>query len=136
MSSKTKIEPAAGTSDERSDALDSDVRLPRHGSPVRGSRSGQPIMVLFDLLGRRWAMGILWTLAKANRTFRDLQSHCGSASPTVLNTRLKELRAAGLVVKASDGYALTDEGRSLFAVLEPLGDWAMEWAPKQENDQA
>lgn len=104
--------------------------LPHAGQPVRGSTSGQPIMVLFDLLGRRWAMGILWNLAETNRTFRDLQARCGSASPTVLNARLKELRAAGLVEKATDGYALTPDGRALFAVLEPLGDWAMEWVPR------
>lgn len=112
---------------------DDEVSLPEHGSPVRGSTTGQPIMVLFDLLSRRWAMGILWNLADANRTFRDLQTRCSSASPTVLNTRLKELRAAGLVTKATDGYALTEDGRSLFAVLEPLGDWAMEWAPRQKK---
>lgn len=97
---------------------------------VRGSHTGQPIMILFDLLGRRWAMGILWNLSDANRTFRDLQSRCGSASPTVLNTRLKELRAAGLVEKTNSGYGLTIDGRALFDVLEPLGDWAMDWAPR------
>ena len=96
---------------------------------VRGSQSGQPIMVLFDLLSRRWAMGILWNLSAQNRTFRDLQARCGSASPSVLNTRLKELRAVGLVEKAADGYALTKMGRALFAHLEPLGDWAVKWVP-------
>lgn len=104
--------------------------LPRPGRPVRGSTTGQPIMVLFDLLGRRWSMGVLWNLSDGNRTFRDLQARCGSASPSVLNTRLKELRAAGLVYKAADGYALTEDGRALFERLEPLGDWAMRWVPK------
>jgi len=107
--------------------------LPQVGCPVRGSLSGQPIMVLFDLIGRRWAMGILWNLADSNRTFRDLQARCGSASPTVLNARLKELRAVGLVEKAPNGYALTEDGRALFAVLEPLGDWAIEWAPRMHD---
>lgn len=81
-------------------------------------------------------MGILWNLAEANRTFRDLQARCGSASPTVLNTRLKELRTAGLVEKASDGYALTEDGRALFQVLEPLGDWAMDWVPRMDPPDA
>ena len=107
-----------------------ETRLPKYGHPVRGSMSGQPIMVLFDLLGRRWAMGILWNLSDQNRTFRDLRTQCLSASPSVLNTRLKELRAAGLVYNAQNGYALTDDGRALFEKLKPLGDWAMEWAPK------
>jgi DNA-binding HxlR family transcriptional regulator len=106
------------------------LNIPRPGQPVQGSRTGQPIMVLFDLIGRRWSMGILWNLADGNRTFRDLQARCGSASPTVLNTRLKELRAAGLVAKTPTGYGLTETGRELFSVLEPLGDWAMDWAKK------
>ena len=103
--------------------------LPKLGARVRGSQSGQPIMVLFDLLSRRWAMGVLWNLSGQNRTFRNLQARCDSASPSVLNTRLKELQAVGLVEKASDGYALTETGRELFAHLEPLGDWAMKWVP-------
>ncbi len=102
-------------------------KIPKPGAPVRGSQTGQPIMVLFDLLGRRWSMGILWNLSDANRTFRDLQTRCNSASPTVLNTRLKELRAAGLVMKSDHGYALTEKGRALFNLLEPLGDWAEGW---------
>ena len=101
----------------------------RGGEKVKGSRTGQPIMVLFDLLSRRWAMGVLWNLADGPRTFRDLQARCGSASPTVLNTRLKELREVGLVDKATGGYTLTRNGRELFDRLEPLGDWAMEWVP-------
>lgn len=105
-----------------------ELNIPRPGQPVQGSESGQPIMVLFDLIGRRWSMGILWNLSDQPRTFRDLQARCGSASPTVLNTRLKELRAVGLVEKTDGGYGLTETGRELFGVLEPLGDWAMDWA--------
>lgn len=107
--------------------------LPERGKPVRGSTTGQPIMVLFDLLGRRWSMGILWNLSDANRTFRDLQTRCNSASPTVLNTRLKELRAAGLVFKSDHGYALTESGRELFVLLEPLGQWSYKWTRKLSN---
>jgi len=105
-----------------------DVKIPRFGQPVRGSKSGQPIMVLFDLIGRRWAMGILWNLSDQDCTFRELQTRCASLSPTVLNTRLKELRAAGLVTKSKDGYALTETGRVLYGHLEPLGAWSENWA--------
>jgi DNA-binding HxlR family transcriptional regulator len=63
------------------------------------------------------------------RTFRDLQDRCGSASPSVLNTRLKELRSVDLIENTAAGYALTETGRDLFAHLEPLGDWAMHWVP-------
>jgi DNA-binding HxlR family transcriptional regulator len=105
-----------------------EVKIPRLGQAVRGSKTGQPIMVLFDLIGRRWAMGILWNLSDKDCTFRELQTRCASLSPTVLNTRLKELRAAGLVGKSTDGYTLTDEGRVLYGHLEPLGSWAENWS--------
>ena len=103
------------------------INIPLPGTAVRGSKTGQPIMVLFDLLGRRWAMGIIWNLYSENCTFRALQARCESISPTVLNTRLKELRAAHIVVKTSTGYALTEHGKSLFLLLSPLGDWSQEW---------
>lgn len=103
------------------------VKIPKAGQAVRGSKTGQPIMVLFDLLGRRWAMGIIWNLSQQACTFRELQARCDSLSPTVLNTRLKELRAAQLVEKAQHGYTLTTEGQKLYTMLEPLGDWSYEW---------
>lgn len=103
------------------------LNLPKVGTPVRGSKTGQPIMVLFDLLGRRWAMGIIWNLNHQTCTFRELQTKCEGLSPTVLNTRLKELRASDLVEKAATGYALTPQGQSLYDLLEPLGDWSYAW---------
>jgi len=63
---------------------------------VRGSRTGRPIMVLLDLLGRRWTLRIVWDLRDEPRRFRDLQASIG-ASPTIINTRLAELREARLV---------------------------------------
>ena len=56
------------------------VKIPRPGQPVRGSQTGQPIMVLFDLIGRRWSMGILWNLSGQTRTFRDLQAWLSGSS--------------------------------------------------------
>ena len=105
------------------------MTFPTPGRPVRGSRSGFPIMALLDLLGRRWAMGILWTLCRDGAgTFRELQARCGGISPTVLNTRLKELRHAELVELTDAGYSATPLGRELYAVLEPLKDWSNSWA--------
>ena len=66
------------------------------GRRVRGSRTGRPVMVLLDLLGRRWTLRILWELREGALTSRALRTACDEASPTVLNERLKELREAGL----------------------------------------
>ncbi len=99
------------------------------GKPVRGSSSGRPIMVLFDVLGKRWTLRILWELHKGKAaSFRDLQSKCDDVSPTLLNSRLKDLRALNLVVLDDEGYTLTREGVSLSRKLAPLDAWANEWA--------
>ena len=105
--------------------------IPRPGRPVRGSSSGRPIMALLDLLGRRWALRVLWELRAGPASFRELRDRCDSMSPSVLNTRLRELREAGIVEDASDagGYTLTRRGRKLLAALAPLGAWARGWQP-------
>ena len=83
-----------------------------------------------DLMVRRWALGILWTLGEqAPLTFNALLEQCHSISPGVLNTRLKELVAAGLVESAETGYSLTKHGEQLFEMVKPLGKWARDvWA--------
>ncbi len=85
-------------------------------------------MALLDLLGRSWAMGIVWHLYKGPSTFRRLQEYCETISPTTLNKRLKELRDSHLLVRTVEGYALTQQGRELYELIEPLGSWAKEWA--------
>jgi DNA-binding HxlR family transcriptional regulator len=92
-------------------------------------------MALFDLLGRHWAMGVLWTLNETGpTTFRNLQEQCQSISPAALNTRLKELQAAGLVHREEGGYAATPLGARLYQKLVPLGDFAKEWAKHLANE--
>jgi DNA-binding HxlR family transcriptional regulator len=46
----------------------------------------------------------------------------------VLNTRLAELREAGLIESTGDGYATTAAGRELGAALAPLSEWAQRWS--------
>lgn len=104
------------------------MALPIPGKPVRGSKSGQPIMALFDLLGRSWAMGIIWHLDKGPSTFRKLQEYCETISPTTLNARLRELNDAYLIERSMDGYTLTQQGKALFQLLDPLGKFAKAWA--------
>lgn len=104
---------------------------PRPGRPVRGSRTGRPIMAALDLLGRRWALRVLWELRDGALTFRALQERCDGVSPSVLNTRLAELRDAGLMEAGEDGYALSESGRRLGSALAPLHAWAEDWARRR-----
>ena len=106
---------------------------PRPGKPVRGSKTGRPIMALLDLLGRRWQLRVIWELSRKPLNFRDLRAACGNISPTILNTRLGELRDAGIVTLNDNGYALTDEGRSLLKELTGLHGWAERWASHKSS---
>ena len=95
---------------------------------VRGSSTGRPIMVLLDLLGRRWTLRIVWELREEARRFRELQEAIG-ASPTIVNTRLAELREARLVeLDAASGYRLTTLGQELLRLFLPLHVWSEKWA--------
>ncbi|PDT91941.1 transcriptional regulator [Bradyrhizobium sp. Y36] len=95
---------------------------------VRGSRTGRPIMVLLDLLGRRWSLRILWELRDEPLTSRALRTACDDASPTVLQARLTELREAGFVeLEEGGGYGLTPLGRDLCEMVMPLHRFAERW---------
>jgi len=101
---------------------------PKIGAAVRGSKTGRPIMVALDLLGRRAALRIFWELRRGDQlTFRALQDACDT-NPSLLNTRLKELRGVGLVEHAEGGYHLSAEGRKLMVSLDPLCRWAEGWS--------
>ena len=100
---------------------------PKPGRRVRGSSTGRPIMVLLDLLGRRMTLRILWELRDKRLTFRALQE-AAETNPSVLNLRLKELRAARLVEHGAEGYALSLQGTELLATFLPLHIWADAWA--------
>lgn len=105
---------------------------PKPGRPVRGSRSGQPIMALLDLLGRRWALRIVWELREGSASFRELQARCDAVSPSVLNQRLGELREAGIIeLRAESGYQATPAGLALLKALAPLNTWAIAWAKRE-----
>ena len=97
---------------------------------VRGCRSGRPVMALLDLLGRRWSLRIIWELRDdRSMTSRALRTACDDASPTILQTRLTELREAGLVeLVAGDGYRLTGLGNELFEHFLPLHRFAERWS--------
>ena len=130
---------AVGGAGEGSSAADARGRAqradagPRPGRAARGSDSGRPIMALLDLLGRRWALRVVWELREQPLVFRALQERCAGMSSSVLNQRLHELRAADVIEAGPDGYRLTDEGRLLLAAYPPLDAWAERWAARARD---
>jgi DNA-binding HxlR family transcriptional regulator len=105
------------------------ARLPRPGGPVRGSATGRPLMAAMDLLGRRWALRILWELRDGPLGARALQGRCDQMSSSVLYQRLAELTGAGLLARDESGaYRLTALGAALAPALESLDAWARRWS--------
>ena len=91
-------------------------------------------MAAMDLLGRRWALRVLWELRDGPLGARALRDRCDGMSSSVLYDRLRDLTAAGLVDQDEhDAYLLTGLGRSLGAALAPLDRWAQAWAASFGN---
>jgi DNA-binding HxlR family transcriptional regulator len=86
-------------------------------------------MALFDLIGRRWNLRIIWELRQASRpiTFRELRSACGDISSSVLTRRLHELADVRITAHTGDGYTLTDTGNQLVTSLQPVLEWSRAW---------
>src|SRR5260370_7822185 len=102
-----------------SDGVTLPPQVPVPGRPVRGSRTGRPVMALLDLLGRRWTLRLLWELRDGPLRFVALRKAAGGVSQSVLVVRLAELTAAGIVEEAGAGDPLTPTGR---AANRPPGD--------------
>jgi DNA-binding HxlR family transcriptional regulator len=102
---------------------------PQPGRPVRGSATGRPIMAALDLLGRRWALRILWELRDGPLGARAIRARCDDMSASVLYARLGDLTEAGLLERDDvERYQLSRLGRSLGEAIAPLDDWARMWA--------
>jgi DNA-binding HxlR family transcriptional regulator len=92
------------------------------GEEVAGDTA---LLALFDVLGRRWALRIIWELRADAMTYRALAATVPDMSTSVLTQRLRDLRAAGLVEhERGIGYRLTAQGNDLLARLAPLKEWA------------
>ena len=92
---------------------------------------------LLSLLESRYAMRVLWALKDGHpQTFRLLQDSVGTITPNTLNTRIKEMRAAGLMTHGSDGYTVTSLGADLLKRLGELQAFASKWSTSQAKKAA
>ena len=84
---------------------------------------------LLEQLEARYAMRVLWALRDGQpQTFRVLQDSAGGVTPNTLNTRLKSLRATGLLEHNGAGYRLTALGQQLVQGLQA-------WQPLARRQQ-
>lgn len=96
------------------------------------SKENAAIGQLLGLLESRYAIRVLWALKDGHaQTFRLLQDSVGGITPNTLNTRIKELREAGLLTHGNDGYVVTSLGADLLKRLGDLQAFAGKWAASQ-----
>ncbi|MEO8250776.1 MAG: winged helix-turn-helix transcriptional regulator [Burkholderiales bacterium] len=96
------------------------------------SKENTAVNQLLALLEARYAIRVLWALRDGHpQTFRLLQDSVGGITPNTLNTRIKELREAGLMTHGSDGYIVTPPGVDLLKRLSDLQAFAGRWVASQ-----
>ena len=79
---------------------------------------------VLDLLGRRWALRLVWELRRSTLSFSELRERTG-ISPSVLSTRLRELVDSGVLERGGGRrYRLSGRGRELARILYELNRWA------------
>lgn len=99
-----------------------------------------PVAKATELLGEKWMLLILRELLLGTHRYNDFQRALSRISPTLLTRRLKQLEAAGLIVrKPQQGrkgfeYFLTPAGKDLAPLVEHLAIWGMRWARSQLDE--
>ncbi|WIB78833.1 helix-turn-helix domain-containing protein [Curtobacterium sp. MCPF17_002] len=90
-----------------------------------------PSRQLLDRIGDRWSVLTIGTLAAGPARYSVIATRVQGVSQKMLTQTLRALERDGLVTRTvfpeippHVEYELTDRGRSLRAVLEPLEDWA------------
>ncbi|MFD8006649.1 winged helix-turn-helix transcriptional regulator [Streptomyces mirabilis] len=102
-----------------------------------------PIARTLDVIGERWNLLLVRELSLGPRRHRDLAAGLPGIPSNVLAARLKDLQAAGVVVRRTlpaptdvTVYELTDAGRALQPALKELMTWGQHFAPEPAPDDA
>ena len=83
------------------------------------------------LIGGKWKGSLIYHLKDGPVRFNDLARMLGGASKKMIDQRLKELEAEGMVLRKviSDrpiavSYELTDFGKTALKILDDLREWS------------
>ena len=90
-----------------------------------------PVATTTRLIGGRWKARLIWALFQGEpRRFSELRRACPPISDRILSKELRELEAAGLIARreqpgpvAQIDYRLTEDGRTLEAVMAVMAGW-------------
>ena len=102
-----------------------------------------PLARALDVVGDRWTMLVVRELFFGPKRFTDLQNRLDRIAPNLLSRRLKELEAAGLIIRrrldppaASAVYELTEKAQGLEAAMLDLARWGVQFLGPYEGDEA
>lgn len=98
---------------------------------MQACKGGCPFQDTLDLLGKRYALSVLWALQQESpRRFNDIKRLL-EVNPVTLSQRLSEFTEAGILSRHAFAetpprveYALTEKGRELLPLIEGLERWA------------
>src|SRR5215218_392662 len=89
-----------------------------------------PVAMAAEILCARWTLVLLRELVAGSTRFNELRRGVPRMSPALLSQRLKDLEAAGIVIRQPSTsergvieYQLTAAGRELGPIVEAFGIW-------------
>lgn len=93
-----------------------------------------PVSMAAEIICSRWTLLVLRELVMGSSRFNELRRGVPSMSPALLSKRLKELEAAGIVMRVAaerepgvHEYRLTQAGTELRPIIEAIGVWGHRW---------
>ncbi|MBW4331451.1 helix-turn-helix transcriptional regulator [Stakelama sp. CBK3Z-3] len=108
-----------------------------------GDDSGCGLDIAFAVIGGKWKPLILYHLRAGPKRFGELKRAIGSVSEKVLIQQLRELAAAGVLIRRDYqqvpprvDYTITDFGITLAEALMPLCIWGVEHRARIEATAA
>ncbi|MDQ2094183.1 winged helix-turn-helix transcriptional regulator [Rhodalgimonas zhirmunskyi] len=97
-----------------------------------------PVAMASEVLCTRWTMVLVRELVAGSTRFGELRRGVPRMSPTLLSQRLKDLEAAGILVRTAVTnepgifeYLLTPAGQDLKQIVEAFGIWGQKWIETQ-----
>jgi len=98
-----------------------------------------PVEVVIDLISGKWKSETMWLIQDEPKRFGEIKRLLNGISPKVLTEQLRELEESGLVIRESYPempprvqYSLSEQGRSLWPILEQMYDWGINYL--ESND--
>ena len=106
----------------------------------QNKESACPIQPIVDMLGGKWKLFILYQLLQGTKRYGELRRLVPNATERMLTLQLRELEAAGVVLRTvypevppKVEYSLTELGWSLEPLLQTMLNWSEKYLIKADK---